>query len=65
MLKTFEDLQKQVAKQVFKSVSIDNVVFRLHYRLTFWILLVRTPAARSTPPARRPTAHLRAFNDVP
>ncbi|KAK3925482.1 Innexin inx7 [Frankliniella fusca] len=42
MLKTFEDLQKQVSKQVYKSTSIDNVFFRLHYRLTFWLLLTAT-----------------------
>ncbi|XP_034244603.1 innexin inx7 [Thrips palmi] len=42
MLKAFEDVQKQIGRQVWKPFSIDNVIFRLHYRLTFWALLTAT-----------------------
>lgn len=42
MLKAFEDVQKQIGKQVWKPFTIDNIVFRLHYRLTFWALLTAT-----------------------
>ncbi|XP_049775888.1 innexin inx7 isoform X1 [Schistocerca cancellata] len=59
MLKTFEEFSKNIKFKV-KLVSIDNLVFKLHYRVTFVLLLVCTILVTSR---QYIGEHIRCIND--